>query len=68
MAQMSREHNNANMICLPGMLVNESLLTKIIDVWVSTDFLKNDGRHDRRVKKMMGAEDTREIDTMARGC
>jgi ribose 5-phosphate isomerase B len=68
MAQMSREHNNANMICLPGMLVNESLLTKIIDVWVSTDFLKNDGRHDRRVKKMMGAEDTREIDTMAGGC
>jgi len=53
-AQMSRKHNNANVLCLPAMLVNDSLVTRIVEMWLTTEF--EAGRHARRVKKMMGAE------------
>ena len=50
MAQMSRKHNNANILCLPAMLINEQLATKIVDIWLSTEF--EAGRHSRRVNKL----------------
>ena len=53
-AQMSRKHNNANMLCLPAMLINDPLITRIVETWLATDF--EGGRHDRRVQKMMEAE------------
>ncbi len=53
-AQMSRKHNNANMLCLPAMLVNDPLITRIVEIWLTTEF--EGGRHDRRVQKMMEAE------------
>ena len=53
-ALMSRKHNNANILCLPAMLVNDPLITKIVEIWLSTEF--EGGRHDRRVQKMMEAE------------
>ena len=54
-AQMSRQHNNANVLCLPAMLVNDPLITRIVESWLNTEF--EGGRHDRRVQKMMEAED-----------
>jgi len=56
MAQMSRSHNNANVLCLPAMLVNDPLIARIVDVWLKTEFEEEDGRHHRRVHKMMEAE------------
>ena len=53
-AQMSRKHNNANVLCLPGMLVNDPLVKRIVEMWLATDF--EGGRHARRVEKMMSAE------------
>ena len=53
-AQMSRTHNNANVLCLPAMLVNDPLIIRIVETWISSEF--EGGRHDRRVKKMMAAE------------
>ena len=53
-AQMSRKHNDANVLCLPAMLVNDPLITRIVELWLTTEF--EGGRHDRRVKKMMNAE------------
>ncbi len=53
-AQMSRKHNNANMLCLPAMLVNDPLITRIVELWLATEF--EGGRHERRVEKMMSAE------------
>ncbi len=53
-AQMSRKHNNANVLCLPAMLVNDPLITKIVETWLSSDF--EGGRHERRVEKIMEAE------------
>lgn len=56
-AQMSRKHNDANVLCLPAMLVNDPLISRIVETWLATEF--EGGRHDRRVKKMMAAEEHR---------
>ncbi|MBN2209874.1 MAG: ribose 5-phosphate isomerase B [Sedimentisphaerales bacterium] len=53
-AQMSRKHNNANILCLPAMLINDPLVTRIVETWLNTEF--EGGRHERRVEKMMAAE------------
>jgi len=49
-AEMSRRHNNANVLCLPADLVGEELTRRIVEAWLSTPF--EGGRHDRRVKKI----------------
>jgi ribose 5-phosphate isomerase B len=53
-AEMSRRHNDANVLCLAADLLGEELIRRMIDVWLTTPF--EAGRHARRVKKMMGAE------------
>ena len=61
-AQISRHHNDANVLCVSGDLIGEVLLRKIVEVWLGTDF--NGGRHQRRVKKISAIEqgkDPREI-------
>ena len=61
-AQVSRDHNNANILCLSGDQVGEVLLRKIVDVWLNTEF--SGGRHLRRVSKIEAIEqgkDPREI-------
>ncbi len=52
--QIARKHNDANILCLPAMLVNDPLITRIVDSWLTTEF--EGGRHVRRVEKMMEAE------------
>jgi len=54
-AEMSRRHNNANVLCLPADLVGEELTRRIVEVWLKTPF--EGGRHDRRVKKIGEYED-----------
>ena len=53
-AELSRKHNDANVLCLPAMLVNDMLITRIIETWMSAEF--EGGRHQVRVDKMMSAE------------
>ena len=53
-AQMSRKHNNANILCLPAMLINDPLINRIVEQWLVAEF--EGGRHERRVEKMMAAE------------
>ncbi len=53
-AQISRDHNDANVLCVSGDLVGEVLLRKIVEVWLSTDF--SGGRHQRRVNKISAIE------------
>jgi ribose 5-phosphate isomerase B len=53
-AQISRDHNDANVLCISGDLVGEVLLRKIVEVWLSTDF--SGGRHQRRVNKISAIE------------
>ncbi|MCP9292921.1 ribose 5-phosphate isomerase B [Gracilimonas sediminicola] len=49
-AKMTRLHNNANVMCLPGRELNESEIREIIEAWFATDF--EGGRHERRVNKI----------------
>lgn len=53
-AALSRQHNDANVLCLGGGMIGERLLTEIVQVWLSTAF--EAGRHSRRVEKMMALE------------
>jgi ribose 5-phosphate isomerase B len=54
-AQISRQHNDANILCVSGDLIGEVMLRKIVDIWLTTDF--TGGRHLRRVNKITAIED-----------
>ena len=61
-AQISRDHNDANILCLSADQVGVVLLRKMVEVWLSTEF--SGGRHERRVRKIEAIEqgkDPREI-------
>ena len=49
-AQMSREHNDANILTLGERVVGPGLATMIVDVWLAAEF--SAGRHERRVGKI----------------
>ena len=49
-AEMSRRHNNANVLCLPADLLGDELIRRVVDVWLRTDY--EGGRHDRRLQKI----------------
>jgi len=53
-AEMSRRHNDANVLCLPADLLSEELIRRMVDVWLATPF--EGGRHARRIAKVMAAE------------
>jgi ribose 5-phosphate isomerase B len=50
MAEMSRRHNNANVLALAARVTGDDLAIKIAEVWLKTDF--DGGRHERRVEKI----------------
>lgn len=54
-ARVSRQHNDANVLCLSGDLLGESSLRKIVEVWLEAKF--SGGRHERRVKKITCIEE-----------
>jgi ribose 5-phosphate isomerase B len=53
-AQLSREHNNANIVTIGARMVNEDTAAKIIDTFLKTAFAG--GRHERRVEKIAELE------------
>ena len=53
-AEMSRRHNDANVLCLSADLIGEESLERIVDVWIRTEF--EAGRHARRVDKISQIE------------
>jgi ribose 5-phosphate isomerase B len=54
-ARISRDHNNANVLCVSGDQTGEVLLRKIVEVWLNTEF--SGGRHERRVRKIAAIEE-----------
>ena len=48
-ARMSREHNNANVLCLGDRVLGKGLAENIVEAWLSVSF--EGGRHQRRVDK-----------------
>lgn len=53
-AEMSRRHNDANVLCLSGDEVRDEELFPIVDTWLTAGF--EAGRHARRVNKIMAIE------------
>ena len=48
-ARLAREHNNANVLALPGRFTTEAEASEIVKAWFAADF--EAGRHARRVEK-----------------
>ncbi|MCH2161477.1 MAG: ribose 5-phosphate isomerase B [Phycisphaerales bacterium] len=47
-AELSRSHNDANVLCMSGDLLGQTLLRRIVSAWMATPF--EGGRHARRVE------------------
>ncbi|HOK40264.1 MAG TPA: ribose 5-phosphate isomerase B [bacterium] len=50
MAEMSRKHNNANILVLGGRLLTFELAIRIVEIWLNTGF--EAGRHQNRIDKI----------------
>jgi len=54
-AEVSRTHNDANILCLSADLLGQRLIEKIAEVWLATPF--QGGRHARRLEEIRLIED-----------
>jgi len=52
LAALSRQHNNANVLCLPERFVSADLAKAMVNIFLDTAF--EGGRHERRVDKIKG--------------
>ena len=53
-AKMSRLHNDANVLILPGRVIDNEAAKIIVKIWFSTPF--EGGRHQRRLDKIKAIE------------
>ena len=53
-AELSRAHNDANVLCLSADLLGERLVNRMISLWLTTEF--EGGRHARRLAKITEIE------------
>lgn len=53
-AEMTRRHNDANMLAMGAGLIGQNMADRIVDTFLSTEF--EGGRHQRRVDRMMDIE------------
>ena len=54
MAQMAKEHNNANILVLGGRVLTEEAAVKMLTVWLDSEY--EGGRHQRRLDKIAQVE------------
>ncbi len=64
-AEISRRHNDANVLCLSGDLLGEPLVQRIVETWLNTSF--EGGRHARRLAKIEQIEREHLLGEAARG-
>ncbi len=55
-AQLTRLHNDTNVLALSAKYTGYALAKEIVDVWLDTDFSFNE-RHERRIKKIAEYEE-----------
>jgi ribose 5-phosphate isomerase B len=53
-AEMSRRHNDANVLCLGARTTSPETIARLVDLWLATPF--EGGRHQRRVEKIARIE------------
>ena len=51
-AEMTRRHNDANMLAMGAGMIGKNVAERIVDVFLATEF--EGGRHQRRVDKIEG--------------
>ena len=49
-AQMTRKHNDSNVLCFGARVIDENLAREIVDVWLETQY--EGGRHQRRIEML----------------
>jgi ribose 5-phosphate isomerase B len=49
-AELARQHNNANILAMPARFITAEVALNIVDKYISTEF--EGGRHTRRVEKI----------------
>lgn len=55
-AEMTRRHNDANVICLGANILGPAIAREAVKTFLNTDF--EGGRHQRRIDKMMAVENS----------
>lgn len=53
-AEISRRHNDLNVLCLSADLISPRTVERMIETWISTEF--EGGRHLRRIEKITALE------------
>ena len=53
-AEMSRRHNDANVLCLSADTLGDKAIEQVVDAWLGAEF--EGGRHARRVNKITAIE------------
>lgn len=53
-AELSRRHNDSNVLCLSADLLGQRLIDRMVEIWLTTPF--DGGRHARRVEKIRAIE------------
>ncbi len=56
-AEISRRHNDVNVLCLAGDLLGQRNIDRLIEIWLDTQF--EGGRHARRLEKISRIEQDR---------
>jgi ribose 5-phosphate isomerase B len=49
-AELSRRHNDLNVLCLSGDLLSSRVTERLVEIWLATEF--EGGRHARRIEKI----------------
>lgn len=57
--EMSRRHNNANILCLGGRVIEKDLAIKIVKIFINTPF--DGGRHEKRLAQITEFEKLRNL-------
>jgi ribose 5-phosphate isomerase B len=53
-AELSRRHNDLNVLCLAGDMLSSRSTERLVEIWMDTEF--EGGRHQRRVEKIRQLE------------
>ncbi len=56
-AEMTRRHNNSNILCMGGRVTTEEDAVKFADIFLNTPFSEDEERHTRRVQMLKDIED-----------
>jgi ribose 5-phosphate isomerase B len=64
-AELSRKHNNSNVLSIGQRMTSIEIALDIVDIWLKTEF--EGGRHQHRIDEMSVYEETGELVKLPRG-